>query len=86
MIAGALLLLLVEPRAGQGAFPPAEFPGAVVLVQGADLAWREAERARRELQRHQRITECQNRVLSQQSRYASSADFLRARQACAGMR
>ncbi|MBX9748434.1 MAG: hypothetical protein K5Q68_02350 [Roseococcus sp.] len=52
----------------------------------ADLAWREVERSRRELQRQQRIMECQNRVVARQQSYASAAEFLRARQACASTR
>lgn len=60
--------------------------GGAMASGSADLAWREAERARRELQRQQRIMECQNRVAARQQSYASSADFLRARQACAATR
>lgn len=66
-----LLALAAWPAAAQGS---------------ADAAWREAERARREMQRQQRITECQNRVLARQNSYPSSAEFLRARQACAAAR
>jgi hypothetical protein len=60
--------------------------GTPAAQASADLAWREAERARREMQRQQRITECQHRVLARQNSFASSAEFLRSRQACSATR
>jgi len=86
LLAGAFLLVL--PGLDPAGISPAgaQEPADLVLVQGGDAAAREAERAWRELQRQQRIMECQNRVLAQQSRYASPAEFLRAREACAAAR
>lgn len=86
LIAGLLSVLLASAQPGQAVDRDIVPAGAVMLVQGGDAAWREADRARRELQRQQRIVECQNQVLAQQSRYASQAEFLRARQACSGTR
>jgi len=86
VLAGALLLVLPDLGPAGISLGGAPEPAGLVLVQGGDAAAREAERAWRELRRQQRIIECRNRVLAQQSRYASPAEFLRAREACAAAR